>query len=208
MKKFNIYTWCPLVILTLLSDILCAQTQFKFENRDVRNGLSNNNVYSIAQDDLGFIWIATDNGLNRYDGSSFKIYKNDPEIPESLSFNKTSRVYKDNKGDIWVSFTGVGVDRYNVRYDNFDHFSFYDSAKNRQPISVRFFFERSNGDFILGGESGMFLLKEKSRIFVDFFEYYGLKKPEGTIMYNHMVEDSKGIIWVASNQDVFRYDLD
>src|SRR5689334_3875987 len=59
----------------------------RFERLTIEQGLSQNNVYSLLQDRTGFIWIGTADGLNRYDGYTFTVYKADPANPQSLSNN-------------------------------------------------------------------------------------------------------------------------
>ena len=79
------------------------------EGKDIRfarisssQGLSQVRVSDIVQDDQGFIWFRTWNGLNRYDGYNFKVFKHDPEHPESLSGVYIFSLFKDRAGTIWV----------------------------------------------------------------------------------------------------------
>ena len=65
----------PLIILLLAYLPLAGQTPYVFRHLKVENGLSNNNVKTILKDCEGFLWIGTANGLNRYDGYSFKVYQ-------------------------------------------------------------------------------------------------------------------------------------
>ena len=67
----------------------------KFESFTIENGLSNNHVLDILQDKYGYIWIATRNGLNRFDGYRFVTYKNDPEDSTSLSDNYVTSLELD-----------------------------------------------------------------------------------------------------------------
>ena len=65
----------PLILLLLAYLPLAGQTPYVFRHLKVENGLSNNNVKTILKDREGFLWIGTANGLNRYDGYSFKVYQ-------------------------------------------------------------------------------------------------------------------------------------
>src|SRR5262245_5740512 len=91
---------------------LHAQTPPGYENFTTENGLSNNIVYCVSQDAKGFLWIGTNNGLNRFDGYGFKIFRNDPFDKNSLCANQVHAIEKDSKGHIWIGTT-TGLCRYN-----------------------------------------------------------------------------------------------
>ncbi len=78
-----------------------AQLYFKAKNLTVTNGLSDNRVTCFHKDKKGFMWIGTRNGLNRYDGHSFKIYK--PSAGNSISNEVVNDIAEDSKGRIWVA---------------------------------------------------------------------------------------------------------
>lgn len=93
-----------------------------FDHLDVENGLSQRSVLSIAQDGQGFIWLATRNGLNRYDGHAFRIYKNVPGQTGSLANNYVNTLFCDARHQLWVGTNG-GLDRYDAANDTFIHVS-------------------------------------------------------------------------------------
>jgi ligand-binding sensor domain-containing protein len=70
--------FCITLNLLLFTIIIYPQENYVFEHFSIPEGLSNPTVFSILQDSYGFIWIGTADGLNRYDGFEFKVYKNDP----------------------------------------------------------------------------------------------------------------------------------
>ncbi|MGB5895318.1 MAG: two-component regulator propeller domain-containing protein, partial [Ignavibacteriaceae bacterium] len=82
-----------------ISNISYTQNEaIQFEHLTVKDGLSQNHVTSILKDSKGFMWFCTQNGLNRYDGKSFKVYKHSPDDPKSLSNNHVQAIYEDKKG--------------------------------------------------------------------------------------------------------------
>ena len=93
----------------------------RFERLTIEQGLSQNNVYSLLQDQAGFIWIGTADGLNRYDGYSFTVYKADPADPRSLSNNAVLALLEDRTGDIWAA-TRRGLNRFDRATNSFTHF--------------------------------------------------------------------------------------
>jgi hypothetical protein len=68
---------------------------FRFENISAANGLSSNAVRAIIQDQSGYLWIGTQDGLNRYDGYQYQIFRHDPSAPDSLQDNFIETIYED-----------------------------------------------------------------------------------------------------------------
>ncbi|MCL4835433.1 MAG: response regulator [Caldilineaceae bacterium] len=91
-----------------------------FDHIGVEDGLSYPGINGITQDDQGFLWIATSEGLNRYDGMAFKVYKHDPNDPTSLSRNQVEAVVQDNHNpDIFWVATEQGLNRFDRRTETF-----------------------------------------------------------------------------------------
>jgi ligand-binding sensor domain-containing protein len=84
----------------------------RFRSLQIEDGLSQSSVYSCFQDSRGFLWFTTEDGLNRYDGYDFLVYRNDPSDPHSLSYNYVSVVYEDRSGTLWVGTFGQGLNRF------------------------------------------------------------------------------------------------
>lgn len=91
---------CFILMLLLLADHANAQAPLRF---DPVEGLSHNTVYAITQDQQGFMWFGTADGLNRYDGYRFEVYRHNPGDPLSLSHNTVRALYEDPSGNFWVA---------------------------------------------------------------------------------------------------------
>ncbi len=88
---------------------------FNFSNINLKNGLSQLSVLAIAQDSKGYIWFATRNGLNKYDGEKFTIYKHDNDDPHSLSDNHITCLLPDDANEgLWVG-TNNGLNYINLK---------------------------------------------------------------------------------------------
>jgi signal transduction histidine kinase/ligand-binding sensor domain-containing protein len=74
----------------------------RFDRITGGDGLSQNVVLAIAQDHRGFMWFGTEDGLNKYDGYQFTVYKHDPDDPETLSDDYVSVIYEDREGALWI----------------------------------------------------------------------------------------------------------
>src|SRR5688572_29291747 len=79
-----------------------SQERYDFRHYEVENGLSNNNVLCILQDKKGFMWFGTRDGLNRFDGYTFKIFRKDPTNPKSIGNDHISCILQDENEMIWV----------------------------------------------------------------------------------------------------------
>ncbi len=125
----------PLFLLLQLA-ALHAYSQavnLKFAHIGTEAGLSQNNVTCLLRDRQGFMWFGTRDGLNRYDGYDFDVYKTIPEDSQSLSNNFVTSIMQDRNGDIWVGTWGGGVNRFDmakhrfIRYGGLIHSDFINS---------------------------------------------------------------------------------
>lgn len=91
----------------------------RFEHLPPEAGLSQSVVLDFAQDDQGFLWLATQDGLNRYDGYEFKIFKDDPQAPNSLKGNFVASIDKAPTGELWIGTSDGGLNRYDPRTGQF-----------------------------------------------------------------------------------------
>src|SRR5450631_3355239 len=90
-----------------------AQTpQMSFEHFTMERGLSSNGVFDILIDNKGYLWAATINGLDRYDGYHFTTYKFDPLDSQSLNQNLTFSLFEDSEGLIWVGNAEGGINKF------------------------------------------------------------------------------------------------
>ena len=90
------------VILSVQGQDEEIQKQLRFRHITIDNGLSANRILSICQDNFGYIWIATLNGLNKYNGIDFKVYHHQNHVPNSLPSNFVYKVFCDSDGKVWI----------------------------------------------------------------------------------------------------------
>ena len=112
--------------LLYISLLYPSEEKINFRHITVdKDGLSESSVYSIFQDSKGFIWITTDNGLDKYDGYSIKQYQHLYNDNTSISQGQGGTVYEDRKGNIWVSTESGKVNRLNPETEKFTRFPVY-----------------------------------------------------------------------------------
>jgi Two component regulator propeller len=96
---------------TIVQDRDAPVRDLRFTHLTTNDGLSQSYVTAIVQDRRGFMWFATRDGLNRYDGNAFAVYKNNPSDPGSLSSNFIQDLKEDDHGSLWIA-TNTGVNRF------------------------------------------------------------------------------------------------
>src|ERR1700744_337986 len=132
---------CSFILLLLLSvftgiHLSRAQDRIKFKHLGINEGLSQNSVFCMLQDHTGLIWIGTEDGLNKYDGYEFTVYKHKNEDKTSLSHSQVNALLEDNDHNLWVGTSG-GLNVMDARTQQFTRFntSVVHFDENRNYIS-------------------------------------------------------------------------
>lgn len=123
MKDRITTIWLFVVLVFFFPNNLIGQEENFFTNVQYitsDDGLSQSEVTSILQDSKGFLWIGTRGGLNRYDGSSFKVFQNEIGNTNSLNNNSIETLFEDSKGYIWIGTKSNGFSRYNPVTNKFE----------------------------------------------------------------------------------------
>lgn len=112
-----------LFFLFLFPLCVIAYEPISFVKKTNKDGLSNNYVQTFLQDSHGFLWVGTYDGLNCYDGSTFRTYFNDQNNPHSLPDSKILCIFEDSRSNLWVGTKSGGLALYNKALDRFVNFS-------------------------------------------------------------------------------------
>lgn len=166
-----------------------------FNHIGVENGLSQNSVLAIAQDDKGFMWYGTRFGLNRYDGQHFKIYKNKTADTASLSNDYILSLLQDAHHTFWVG-TVNGLNKYNVSKDAFERVRLpFDIQGNTQINTI---YEDKKGNIWVGASTGLYLLTDRNH---HLFRRFSITLKENSIagdIVRSIYEDSNNNIWIGT----------
>ena len=166
------------------------------ERYTVSNGLSNNSITDIAQDQLGFLWIGTADGLNRYDGFSFRVYHPSPEDSASISDSFISTLTSDQDGKLWIGTQKGGINSYNFNYDSFDRAGISDFSNRQTDFFV------SHGNSLLVEESNVIWVGTGQGLvkipLVDQLEFI-----LSDMAVNSLYKDNHDIIWVGSSNGLY-----
>ncbi|MCB9349863.1 MAG: hypothetical protein H6573_20475 [Lewinellaceae bacterium] len=109
-----------------------AGRKYSVEQLTIEQGLSDNNVNACLQDRTGYLWFGTHDGLNRYDGYSFTVYKHSPGDSSSISNNKINALLEDEEGFLWIATDG-GLNCFDPRTETFR--SFQHDPEDEKSIS-------------------------------------------------------------------------
>jgi signal transduction histidine kinase/ligand-binding sensor domain-containing protein/DNA-binding response OmpR family regulator len=119
MKKLLLYLILGIYILTMFRIERGYAQDLKFRHLTIDDGLSQNAVFSILQDNHGFMWFGTKDGLNRYDGRNFMIYQHNPFDSTSISDAYVTKLLEDRRGNIWTGSLSGDVNVFNTETDIF-----------------------------------------------------------------------------------------
>ena len=157
-------------------------------------GLSNSLINQIYQDRKGFIWIATENGLNQFEGTQFTVYKKLSGDTATLKSNHVKTLFEDSSGNFWVYCSG-GLMKYDRRTETFHEVALYDERGTRIYPSITSICERKNGDVWFATSSGLFLAKKgETQCKLETLLNERLRNCFLTVMY----EDSNNRLWIGT----------
>ncbi len=181
-----------------------------FDRLTIEQGLSQSTVRAILQDRDGFMWFGTMDGLNRYDGYEFVVFRHDPRHPTTtLTDNDVRSLYEDNLGGIWVATGGGGLSRYHKSTGEFEQF--HNDPNDPDALSageVTLMFEDSRGSFWVGTEQGLNRYNAGAKTFTRFRYLDRDGASESNNGINCILEDHAGSVWFGTNAGLKKYDLE
>ncbi len=206
--------WAVLVVLLLASPRPAASaesgappTRLRFQRLTVEDGLSNTWVRGVVKDRRGFIWIATPDGLNRYDGSRVVQYRQRADDPHSLVSSEIWSLFEDSRGRLWVG-TAAGLSLYDAELDRFDYHTLArEGGSYGAERVVRAIREDRRGRLWLGTMRGLCRYDPETH---DVTRYlHDAKDPESLIQDAVMSlgYDGRDRLWVGTRAGLDSFDL-
>jgi two-component system sensor histidine kinase ChiS len=176
---------------------------FKFTHLSLEDGLSQTTVISILQDSRGFMWFGTQDGLNRYDGYNFVVYRNDPNDLNSLGDNRIRAIVEDPSGFLWIGTEAGGLNKYDPGADTFTRYR-HDSGnpnslKNNRVWNI--WQDEAGFLWLYMDEGWLTQFDPKS----ETFAHYQFAPPERTNLatgqnIKAIYQDKTGIIWLSNDE--------
>lgn len=195
LKKGVKLTFLIVAYVFWTSSVIGQAFPFKFNYLTMDEGLSHTDVNDIAQDDMGFMWIATNFGLDRFDGYNLRKFYNSNDPIQNAFRNRIMNIYPDEKGDLWLSTEG-GLHRFDPKKETFIDYTLWGSQSS--PVLSNIY--KPEGDLIYGRLGFTFKIYKISG---NQLEEQGVSLPEGIEFYD-IQPDRNGVLHFAGNQGLWR----
>jgi len=178
--------------------VISQQRDFNFVHFTTSNGLSSNTVNTILKDKYGFMWFGTDDGLNRFDGLTFSVYRHKEGDSSSLGGNSILALHEDASGNLWIG-TNNTLSCYDRKKDNFRNYRF--TVNN----TARTIFSDHTGQVWIGTYIGLFRLNPRTGKLVRYVADPGRPGSLVSNIITCIVEDSRYRLWIGSNAGLYLY---
>ncbi|MCB0565766.1 MAG: response regulator [Phaeodactylibacter sp.] len=206
---------CLLFIAWLCGGIqpfVYAQEEIRFETLTQANGLASNYTLCILQDYQGFLWVGTENGLNRFDGRNFLEFRFDPEDPQTLCDNWIATIYEDHRQRLWVG-TLDGLNLLNRKSGKFERISCYDEAGKSLLVSPISLYEDSSQQlWITTRNDGLLRLSGNEQNKDIRAEVFAYGMPDSTASpsprLRSVIHATEGKLWISTNLGIDRLDIE
>jgi signal transduction histidine kinase/ligand-binding sensor domain-containing protein/AraC-like DNA-binding protein len=194
-KRKGYFSFC-LLLLWLSQAATAQQTAINFININYIDGLSSSSVNAITKDRYGYMWFATEDGLNKFDGVNFTIYRHSLTDSTSLGGNVVSALCEDRSGNLWIG-NNQSLSYYDRKRDAFKNFLFMGKSATRAIC------QDHSGNLWVGGYSGLFRLKyhydKNAQLVISKID----KLLANTVL--SIFEDSRRRLWIGTNAGLFQY---
>lgn len=174
-----------------------AQEEIQFNHISTAQGLSQSSVIAIHQDKLGQMWFGTRDGLNKYDGYNFTVFRNITNDKSAISNNDILSILEDSEGFLWIG-TYNGLNKYNPKtncFTNFFHSKEKNSLSNNTIWSIK---EMANGEIWLGTANGLSVYNKNTGSFTNVFNDANNKN---SLVNNHVytiLQTKNNTIWLGT----------
>lgn len=186
-----------------------AQNGGKFQRITVKDGLSQGNINAILADSKGFLWFGTQDGLNRYDGYTFKIFKPNRDDKSAIKSNIIKVLFEDSRGVLWVGTAGGGLSMYNKETESFVNYTFENedssSISNNHVYSI--YEDKDNKLWVGTFGGGLNRFDVESGTFTRYNNTPGDSSSICGNIVRAIVQDDDGFLWLGvENGGVDKFD--
>lgn len=192
---FSTEVWSRVVV----DQEVLRYTGMSFQGLSVQQGLSQVSANAVLQSSRGYIWIGTQDGLNRYDGHEIRVFRHDKDNPQSLARDFINALAEDSRGHLWVGTKGRGLDEYDPVTETFRHHRLVGAENSKGAFDIRTLAVEGN-QLLVGTLQGLFSLDLSTRQIRVIDKDWG--RPT-VYAFQHLQDDS---VLIASNLGLHRYD--
>ncbi|WP_333863927.1 two-component regulator propeller domain-containing protein [Sphingobacterium sp.] len=178
-----------------------------FQRYSSKDGLSSNTIYSIYRDSYGFLWLGTEDGLNRFDGRQYNVYRYDANQENSLMANHISALCEDKKGRIWIGTNGGGLSYYDREADRIRSYNLTPDGK-WLSTAINAIDTDANGNIWVASYGALYILdvnnlqKKMDPTYRRIVETFAGK------VTSCVFRDRQNNMWVSSENGIFRLSAD
>jgi len=188
-----------LILFGLVEILLSSNRDIRFRNISLEEGLSQSVISCILQDSKGFMWFGTQDGLNKYDGYSFKVYRPDPENPKSISNNTINALHEDHQGALWIGTNGGGLNKFDRETEQFVHYQ----RKPNDPTNLSSNFvsaihEDRSQVLWIGTDNGLNRFHPETGTFTCYRQIDGDTSSLSSSAVSVIYEDRSGVLWIGT----------
>ncbi len=189
--------WLFIIAISLVTSSLSQQPiRNRILHYTIKDGLSFGVVNSITQDKKGFIWIATADGLNRFDGSEFKVFKLEPDNKYSLPSNFVDIIFKDSEGVLWVS-SRTGLNRFDPEKERFINYKFHkESPGSFMDLVADISESRDRNLWVSFGYTGFSYFNKKKKTIINYNTGNLPGLTNNTVV--KIFEDRNNLLWIGT----------
>ncbi|WP_423146570.1 two-component regulator propeller domain-containing protein [Rubrolithibacter danxiaensis] len=190
------------LIISIISNGFAQNNELKFKHLTTDDGLSQNSVSCILKDKWGYLWFGTQEGLNKYDGYKFTVYRHTRKNKNSLPVNDITCLEQDTAGNLWVGTAGGGLSFYNRSSKLFSNLAV--NRKQTRGLNsnwiTRVLLDKDANALWIATDKGLGNLDLKTRKIVN---YTSSSKDSSTLSSNNVnaiLRDARGNIWVGTDK--------
>ncbi len=186
-----------LALLALPFSAYSQKQSLQFTRLGTEQGLSHNHVSAILEDTKGFMWFATEEGLNKFDGYKFTAYGYEPGSKSGIASNYVYDIAESASGNLWVA-TAEGLELFNREDASFTHFA--------RGLTVRDVHEAANGKLWLGTTDGLHCLDWQTG---EMQSFQHVESDSNSLSHNYIykiAEDRLGNLWIGTKDGLNRFD--
>ena len=181
--------------------------QLKFKRIGIPQGLSQNSANAIVQDKSGFIWVATQDGLNKFNGYEFSVFKHKQSDSTSIRDNFILSLLIDSDGDLWIG-TSFGLDKLKSGSSRFEHFSLQNPVVNSKiDETINSIVQDKYGNIWIATLDGLYILNPKTK---ELKTYDSIISPNDSLTSKtvyKLFSDRKNNIWIGTDKGLSHYNF-
>ncbi len=201
MNKILFGLYCIIALCFFqLSNAKGQPNYYQFRHLTIENGLSQNTVSAIVQDNFGFIWLGTQNGLNRYDGYQFEAFYYDESDSTSISNNQIKALFVDSKGRLWIGTEGGGLNLYLHGERKFKRYEYHpDDTSAICSNDINVIYQDLLGNIWIGTRNGLNKYIEKTDNFRQFKHTDGDSNGISNNFITGINTSSPDYLWISTH---------